>query len=67
MGKTAFPYDLYGEGKITDDTEHTAFKCARWQSYRSVLTSVIGTDTAANIVGVIIASRNNWVSVANYV
>ena len=29
--------------------------------------SIIGTITAANIVGVMIANRKNWASVANYV
>ena len=37
------------------------------QTYRSVLTSVIGTITAANIVGVMIASKENCASVANCV
>ena len=32
------------------DAEHTVYKCARWQSYRFVLTSIIRTVTAANIV-----------------
>ena len=40
--------------------------CTRWQSNRSELTSAIGTITAANIVGVMDASRENWASVANY-
>ena len=58
MGKTASPYCLYEEGKIINDAEHAVFECARWQSYRSELTSTIGTITA---------SRENGVSVANYV
>ena len=33
----------------------------------SVLTSIIGTITAANIVGVMNASKKNWASVGNYV
>ena len=36
------------------------------KAHRSELTSAIGTITA-NIVGIMIASRENWVSVANYV
>ena len=36
-------------------------------SYRSVLMSTIGTITTANIVRVMIASRKNCTSVANYV
>ena len=56
MSKTAFLYCLYGEEKEIDDTEHTVFECARWQSYRSVLTSIIETITAADIVGVMIVS-----------
>lgn len=67
MGKTASPYCLYEEGEVIDDAEHTVFECARWQSYRSVLTSIVGTITAANIVGVMIASSENWTSVVNYV
>ena len=43
------------------------FEYTRWQSYRSVLMSTIGTITAANIVSVMIASREKWASVANYV
>ena len=46
---------------------NTVLECVRWQSYQSILMSVIGTITAANIVGVVIASRENWASVANYV
>ena len=38
-------------------TEHTVFECARWQNYRSELISTIGTTTAANIVFIMIASR----------
>ena len=39
----------------------------KFMSYRSVLTSIIGTITVANIVGVTIAIRENWASVVNYV
>ena len=59
MDKTASLYCLYEEGEVIDDAEHTVFECARWQSYRSVLTSIIGTITAANIVVVMIANRKN--------
>ena len=61
MGKTTFPYCPYNEkGKqVIDDTGH--------QSYRSLVTPIIGTITAANIVAVIIASRENWALVACYV
>ena len=59
MNKTASPYYLYEEGEVVDDTEYTVFECARWQSYRSVLTSTIDV-----IVGVMIACRENWASVA---
>ena len=64
MGKTAFPYCLYEEGKIIDDAQHTVFECAHWQRYRSKLTSIIPTITVANIVGVMIASSENWGSMA---
>ena len=57
MGKTAFSYCLYEEGEIIDETEHTNFECALWESYRSELTFVIGTT--ANIVGVMITGREN--------
>ena len=68
MGKTASPYFLlYKEAEVIDNAEHTAFKCAHWQSYRSVLLSIIGTTTAVNIVGVMIASREKWASVKKYV
>ena len=59
MGKIASTYCLYGEGEVLDDTKHTVFECNRWQNYRSVLTLIIGTITAANIVGVKIASGEN--------
>ena len=59
MGKTTFPYCLYEESEVVDDTEHIVFESGHWQSYRSVLTSIIGTSTAANIAGVMIASREN--------
>ena len=52
---------------VIDYAEHTVFECALGQSFRSVLTSTTGTITTANIVGVMIASRDNWASVANYV
>ena len=55
MGKTASPYYLYKQRAIIE--EHTVFECARWQSYRSEL--------LANMVGIMIASRENWASVAN--
>ena len=61
MGNTASPYCLYEKGK------QTVFKCARWQSCRSVLTLIIGKIMASSIVGVMIASKENWASVANYV
>ena len=67
MGKTATSYCLYEEGKVIDDGERTIFECASWQSYRFILTSIIGTFTATNIVGVIIASRENQASMENYV
>ena len=51
MGETASPYCLYDEGDIIDDA----------------LTSTIETITAANIVGFMIKSGENWTSVANYV
>ena len=49
IGKTASPYCLYEDGEVIDDAGHNVFECARWQIYRSVLTSVIGTITAVNI------------------
>ena len=58
---------LYEEGEVIDDAEHAAYECARWQGYHSVLTSIISTITAVNIIGVMIARRENWVLVANYV
>ena len=64
MGKTATC--LYEERKVINDAEHTVFECARWQRYHSVLTSIILKITAANIVGVMIAIRENWASVATY-
>ena len=67
MGKTATSPDCFYEvGQIIDDAEHTVFECARWQSYRSELTFTIGTITAVNTVVVMISSRENWASVANY-
>ena len=65
IGKTASPYCLYEEGEIIDDAEHTVFECARWQTYRSELTSTIRTIADANIIGVMTASRENKASVAN--
>ena len=59
MGKTAFTYYLHGEGDVLDDTKQTVFECTRWQNYCSVLTLIIGTIMAANIVEVKIASREN--------
>ena len=66
MGKTVSPYCLYQDGKVIDDAEYTFFEYVRWQIYRSVLTSINGTITVANIVDVMITSRENWASVANY-
>ena len=65
--KTASPFCLYEEGEVIDDAEHTVFKGARWQRYRCELTSTIGTITEAYMVWLIIASRENWASVANCV
>ena len=66
MGKPVSPYCLYEEREIIDDAGHTIFECARWQSYRSELMLTFETIVAANIVGVMIASRGNRASVANY-
>ena len=52
MGKTASPYCLYEKEDVIDDTEHTAFVCARWHGYRSVPIMMI-------------ASRENLTSVAD--
>ena len=65
MGKTS-PYCLFEGGEIIDDAEHIVFECARWQSYRPELTSTIGTNSTANIVGVMIRTSENWTAVANY-
>ena len=54
---------LYEIGKIIDDAENTVFKCACWQSFRFVLTSVIGTITITDIVGAMITCRENRASV----
>ena len=67
IGKTASPYCHYEEGDVVDDAEHTVSEYARWQSYRNILTSIVITITGANIVGVMIARRENWASVVNYV
>ena len=56
MSKTIFPYCLYPKGEVIDDAKDTIFEYARWQNYRSALTSIIGLITDANIVGVMIAS-----------
>ena len=67
MAKSAPPtYCLYVEGEVIDNAEHIVFECARCQSYRSMLTSIIGTITAVNIVRVMILSRDNWAPAANY-
>ena len=60
MGKTDFSYCHYEEGEVIDVAEHFDFECARWQRYCSVLTSIIGTITGANIIGVMITSMENW-------
>ena len=67
MGKTSSPCCRYEEWEVINDTEHNVYECGRWQSYRFVLTSIIGTITVVNIVEVIIASGENWASVANCV
>ena len=66
MGKTAYLCCLYKEGEVINDIDHPVFACARQQSYRFVLTPVIGTITVANMVEVMIASKGNWISGANY-
>ena len=67
MLKTVSPYCLYEGRKVIDDAEHTVFECECWQSYRFVLTSIIGTIKAANIFGLRIASGEYWPSVPIYV
>ena len=57
MSKTVSDYCLYEEGEVIDHAGDIFFECVRWQSYRSVLTSVIGMITAAKIVAVMIVSR----------
>ena len=66
MDKTSPLYFLYEGREIIDAAKYTVFKCARWQNYRSELMSIIATITATNIVCAIIACRENWESVANY-
>ena len=53
--KTAFPC-WYKEGEIIDDAEHNVFESACWPSYRSVMTSIIGT----NIVRVMLRVGEIW-------
>ena len=65
MDKTVSPSCLYKKGEVIDDAEHIIFECSRWQSSCSLLTSIIETITAANIIGVMVASWKNWASVAN--
>ena len=67
MDKTASPFYLYQEEEVIDDAEHTVFEYTRQQSYCYVLTTVIRTITVANIVGVMLASRENYESMANCV
>ena len=55
MSKTASHYSLY------KNAEHTVFEYAHRQNYRSLLTSIIGTITAANVIEIMIASRESWV------
>ena len=55
--KTGGSYCLYEEGEVINDAEHNVFECALWQSYRSVMTPIIGTIMAANTVVVMIVNR----------
>ena len=58
LGKTAYPYCFSEEGELVDDgAQHTALEYTCRQSYRSALTSIIGTITAANIVRVMLVSK----------
>ena len=41
VDKTVSAYCLYEEGEVFDNTELNGFECACWQSYSSVLTSII--------------------------
>ena len=52
----------YEEGEVIADAEQTIFECPRWQSYRFILTSIIGKIRA----GITITSRENWALVSNY-
>ena len=52
VSKIVSPYYLYEEGEVTDDNGHTVLDCEG-----SVLTSINGSITATNIIGVMIASR----------
>ena len=61
MYKTDSTYCFYEEGSVINDAEHTVFACAR-----SVLTSIVGTIMAANIIRLMIASNENWASVTSY-
>ena len=56
MAKTAC---LYEEEEVINDEEHTVLECTRWQSYRSVSTSIIETITVANIIRIMNESREN--------
>ena len=67
ISKTASPNSLCVEGEIINDAEYTVCECIRYQSYCSELTSTIETITAANIAGIMIASRANLALVVNYV
>ena len=57
IATNASHYYVSKEGEVIDGAERTVFEYVSWQNYRSELTSVIGTITAANIVGDMIASR----------
>ena len=51
----------------TEYTPYGILTIFHWQSHRSELTSTIGTITAANVDRIVIACRENWASVVNYV
>lgn len=66
MGKSRTPFCLYEQEEITDDAEHTFFRCNHWTDMRETVERQIGAITTENVIEKMINNEASWNVVAKY-
>lgn len=57
---------IYCEGDIEDTSEHTVFKCPKWEVERGRCWAVIGNSTPETIIERMLESDDNWLAVKDF-